>query len=224
MLDRHQPVAALVLDHSACAAVLQRHRIDFCCRGDLSLEAAAAAQGVDLDVLLGELEAAVASRCVADEVDPRTLPTPALLASLVERHHQPLREALPTVRGLAAKVSRVHGERTPALKTLRACVEGLAETLLPHFEEEERAVFPALAAEPPNPAAARMLFDELTREHEEVTSWLLRMRAAADDYAVPSWACTSYRTLFAELRRLEGDVAALVHLEHNVLRPRFAAP
>lgn len=49
------------------------------------------------------------------------------------------------------------------------------------------------------------------------------MRDAAEDYLIPDWACTSYRTLFAELERLEGDVLRHVHLENHVLMPRFAA-
>ena len=52
MLDRHQSVAELVLDHSECAEVLARYHIDFCCRGGLSIEAAAAAKHVHPDALL----------------------------------------------------------------------------------------------------------------------------------------------------------------------------
>jgi regulator of cell morphogenesis and NO signaling len=40
---------------------------------------------------------------------------------------------------------------------------------------------------------------------------------------VPPWGCNSYRALFCELRTVDGDIREHVHLENNVLRPRFAA-
>jgi regulator of cell morphogenesis and NO signaling len=152
--------------------------------------------------------------------DLRALPTPALVSALAQQH-QPVRETLPGVRGLAAKVARVHGAHDARLLGLREQVETLAEAVLAHFEEEERAIFPALAAATPNPAGARRFIEDLTHEHEDLARLLARVRETTGDYAVPSWACTSYRTLFAELRRLEGTLLSILHLEHNVLRPRL---
>ena len=62
MLSPTQPVANIVLDHSECAQVFQQHRIDFCCRGELSLEQAAKERGVELTALLGQLERAIEER------------------------------------------------------------------------------------------------------------------------------------------------------------------
>ena len=50
---------------------------------------------------------------------------------------------------------------------------------------------------------------------------LTRICEAAEDFTVPDWACTSYRTLFRELSALEKDVFTHVHLENHVLMPRF---
>ena len=56
MLEPQQSVADVVLDHSECAEVFQRHRIDFCCRGHLSLAAAASEKTVAVAALVAELE------------------------------------------------------------------------------------------------------------------------------------------------------------------------
>lgn len=219
MLDPALSLTDLVLQHSACAAVLQRHRLDFCGKGSLTVAEAAAARGVDAEVVRRELEAAIGETPAGEDL--RAVPTPVLLSKLVQEHHQPVRQALPTVRGLAAKVHRVHGAHDRRLQSVRQHVETLAEALLVHFEEEERAIFPALATA--NPAGARRFLEELTREHEALSQGLHRLRDTTDDFAVPSWACTSYRTLFAELRRLEANLVNILHLEHNVLRPRLEA-
>jgi len=223
MLDRQQTIANVVLEHSECAQIFQRHRIDFCCRGDLSIEAAARSKQVDVDALLDELSRAIAERRGDRQEDPRALTTTRLVAHIVDKHHEYLRKALPFVQMLAAKVSRVHGEHNPKLRDLEVAVEDLAATLVPHLDDEEHALFPALTATEPDLAAAAAHFTSMVDEHLAVATLLERVRAASDEFALPSWACNSYRALFAELEQLEGDVFTHVHLENHVLKPRFAA-
>jgi len=220
-LDRQQTVANLVLEHSECAEVFQRHRIDFCCRGDLSIEAAARDRKVDLEALVGELSRAVSSRRGARQGDARSLSTPALVAHIVSKHHAYLRRALPFVRTLAAKVSRVHGDHNPKLRELSAAVEDLSAKLEAHLDEEERQLFPMLTEKEPDPSVVAREFSSMVEEHLEVGRLLERVRAATEDFSIPEWACNSYRTLFSELEQLEADVFAHVHLENHVLRPRF---
>jgi regulator of cell morphogenesis and NO signaling len=221
MFDRQQTVASLVLDHSECAEVFRRNRIDFCCRGEMSIEAAAAAKGLDVDALVTELSRAIDERRGPAKDDPRAMTTAALVEHVVAKHHVYLRKALPFVTAMAAKVSRVHGEHNPKLRDLYAAVEELSGALIPHLDEEERAIFPVLAAPEPDRARAATLLASMTTDHHEVAAILERIRAASEDFKLPEWACNSYRTLFSELRQLEGDVFVHVHLENHVLAPRF---
>ncbi len=223
MIDRQQSVASTVLDHSECAAVFQQHRIDFCCGGQLSIEAAAKAKNVDVAALLTELERAVAERKGDAAHDPRERPTPELIAHIIAKHHAYLRKALPFVKMLAAKVGRVHGDHNPKLRELDAAVDELVAALEPHLDEEEQQLFPLLMAGGRDPAQTSKLLGTMHEDHLAVARMLERIRAASDDFALPEWACNSYRTLFSELKQVESDVFAHVHLENNVLKPRFAA-
>jgi regulator of cell morphogenesis and NO signaling len=220
MIDPNSTVASIVLDHSECAAVLQRYRIDYCCRGEMSLAAACGARGVHPTELIGELEHAISERRELDH-DMRTLSSSALIAHILLRYHAPLREALPFIRGLAAKVARVHGAHNPRLIELNETVAELSATLEEHIADEEANLFPAFASDD----ARRTLVGELPKsirdEHAAVGTLLHRMRAQSEDYAVPDWACGSYRALFRELERLETDVLRHVHLENHVLLPRL---
>ena len=223
ILNRQQPVASVVLDHSECAQVFQRHRIDFCCQGDQSIEAAANAKKVDVDALLAELSHAIAERCGEPQADPRELTTPRLVAYIVSKHHEYLRKTLPFVRALATKVSRVHGDHNPKLRHLETAVEEICAALLPHLDEEEQSLFPALMSKEPDQTAIARQIESMQDEHLAVAKLLERIRAASDEFTLPEWACNSYNTLFAELKQLESDVFTHVHLENHVLRPRFAA-
>ncbi len=222
MLDPQQAVATVVLDHPECAVVFQRHRIDFCCRGELSIERASKERGVDAKALVTELVAAIERRGEKPEADPRGLPTDRLIAHIVAKHHAYLRDALPFVRTLAVKVSRVHGEHNPLLVDLEAAVVELAETLLGHLDDEEHELFPRLQAATVD-ADGRRLLDAMLVEHLAVASLLDRIDAATEKFTLPDWACNSYRALFGELEAMDQDIRAHVHLENHVLRPRFVA-
>ncbi len=221
MIDPQQTVGDLVLDHPECAAVLQRHRIDYCCGGNQTLAGACLKRGLDVGPLAAALEQAVRERG-GDEMDARTLSSPALIAHIVVRYHTPLRKTLPFVRTLGAKVARVHGGHNPRLVELDRVIAELADTLEAHIDDEEATLFPTLERREPQPAAAGRLSKTTRDEHEMVGGFVNRMRAASDDYTVPDWACNSYRVLFRELEHLETDVLRHVHLENHVLLPRFA--
>lgn len=217
MLNPTQTVASLVLEHSACARVFQTRRIDFCCRGDRSIEDAARDRGVELPLLLEELERAIAQRS-GGPPPPQSLPE--IIAYVVEHHHTYLREALPFVQQLANKVARVHGEQNAKLSSLAYATTELVETLLAHIEEEEKQLFARLLATPrPDAEWIQAALAEMREEHLEVAAILERIRDAADDFTLPEWACRSYRALFEELEALERDTFEHVHLEHHVLAP-----
>jgi regulator of cell morphogenesis and NO signaling len=223
MLDSRQTVANLVLDHSECAPVFQRHRIDFCCGGDVSIEGVARKQGINIGQLVDELSRAIAERTGKNEEDLRERSTPALIAHIVAKHHGYLRKSIPFVRPLAAKVSRIHGARNPKLRDLDVAVGELADILLPHLDEEEETLFPALVAKDPDLRLVARELKTMRADHDVVGKLLERLRSVSDDFQLPDWACNSYRTLFSELERLEGDVHMHVHLENHVLMPRFAS-
>jgi regulator of cell morphogenesis and NO signaling len=130
---------------------------------------------------------------------------------------------LPAVRALASKVARVHGGREPKLRSLQAAVEELADLLAPHLEREERVLFPLLLEAGEARPEARAELEQMAGEHRAVAVLLERIHEASDGFRVPPWGCNSYRALFSELRTVDGDIREHVHLENNVLRPRFAA-
>src|SRR5512138_1400862 len=145
-LDRTKTVAEIVLDHPGAASVFQSYRIDFCCRGGMSLEAACEAKGLDQREVSKALEAALDARRPSDR-DPRTLETAELVSHIVSKHHAYLRQTFPLLEHLATKVARVHGEHEPTLLSVRDRFLELKEALEPHLDEEEQVIFPMLTNE-----------------------------------------------------------------------------
>lgn len=223
-IDRASTVGAIVLSHPECARVFEGYRIDFCCGGRVSVPDAAKAKGLDPDAVFQALERAVEDRRGdRPRTDYRAMSTPGLVAHIIDRHHGYLREAMPPISRMMAKVARVHGDKDASLVALDAEVQSLLGTLGPHLDDEETALFPALlaASAPRGPRPSPDAFASMHEEHLAVGASLERVRSLARDFAPPDWACTTYRTLLAELAALEADIHQHVHLENNLLAARF---
>ncbi len=216
-LDRTKTVAEIVLDHPGAAGVFQNYRIDFCCRGGMSLKAACDAKGLDEREVSKALESALEARQPSD-LDPRSMKTPELVEHIVSKHHAYLRETLPLLQHLATKVARVHGEHEPSLLQVRDRFLELKEALEPHLDAEEQVIFPMLIADD---TEVKRDLAEMHEEHVEVGDLLGEIRTLAKNFEPPEWACTSYRTLMRELAALETDTFHHIHLENQVLMPRF---
>lgn len=211
-------VADIVLAHPECARVFKEHKIDFCCQGKQPLTEACERRSLEVGAVIGQLSAAIAARAgQAQERDPRTMSIPGLVALIIERHHNWLREGLPWIQAMANKVGRVHGGHDPRLVELDTVVTGLKDALLPHLDEEENVLFPALMARATPPAVITEGLAAMESEHLQVGGLLERARTLTDDFAPPEWACGTYRTLLAELDHLEDDVLRHVHMENHVL-------
>jgi regulator of cell morphogenesis and NO signaling len=222
MLDPETSIATIVLDHTECAAVFERHRIDYCDGGQRRLGDACRARNLDPAAVLDELEAAIRRRAgAAIGVDPRELSTRALITEVIGAHHRDLHHTLPFLRTLANRVGREHGLREPRLQQVAVLTYTLVETLLDHLREEDHVVFPALLAGEVEDVTA---LAAMQRAHDEIGTLLAALRDAAAGFAVPDWACTSHRTLMRELAILEADTLRHIHVENDVLASRFAHP
>ncbi len=222
-LDRSSTVAQIVTEHAGAARVFQKHGIDYCCRGDVTVPVACRDRRLDPDALFAELEASLSAGEQRSERQPRELSSAALVAHIVERHHGYLRRALPYVEPIAAKVASVHGRRDGRLSEVHRVFVELAESLLPHVDAEETVLFPALLSPRPDPGVVRREVEHMHEDYLAVGELLARLRALTDGYATPDWGCNTYRVLMAELEALEADVLRHVHLENHVLVPRYAA-
>lgn len=222
-IDRTRTVADIVLDHPETARVFQQNRIDFCCRGGRTLDTICVEMGIDPEPIFATLESVIARRAgQRRSVDYREMSVAEIIARVIDRHHTYLRTQLAFLEPLAAKVARVHGEHKPELKEIQAVFLDLKQALLPHLDDEEQVLFPALMSRHQDRELIRRELETMERDHLAVGRLLDRVRSLANDFQVPDWGCNSYRTLFSELEALEGDVLRHVHIENHVLMQRFA--
>jgi regulator of cell morphogenesis and NO signaling len=210
--------------------VFEKLKIDYCCGGGRSLGDACAVAGVPL----GEVERLLAqagnlSAEMPPGVGSGTLA--ALIDYIVETHHAFTREEMERITALAEKVASKHGENHTELLGVRSLFQKLCADLRPHMFKEEMILFPHIKQSEQAAAAGRPAPDApfgtvgnpvrmMMLEHDTAGDILRALRAATSDYAVPSDACISYRTLYEALEGFEKDLHQHIHLENNVLFPR----
>ena len=213
-------LAALVIEDSRRASVLERFGIDYCCRGDRTLVDASADADVDLEDVRTALDLPSASAHQAT----RSQEQGDLAHDIVDTHHAYMWEEMPRLQALVDKVHRVHGDRHPELARVQAIFTEAVAALDPHMTKEERSVFPAISRleKTGSPGAAGTLVDQidlLVQEHTVVGDLFKEIHSVTRGYEVPEDGCASYRAMLDGLREMELDLHEHIHKENNILFP-----
>jgi len=149
-----------------------------------------------------------------------------LIDHILEKHHSYLNSELPALNQYVTKVSRVHGSNHPELNHVYMLYQQIKIELEQHSLIEETEVFPLIKEYEKNPSIASKerlgkVISELETDHEKVGLLLREIRAVTQDYSLPEDACMTYRMTFSRLEELESDMFDHIHLENNILFPRF---
>lgn len=206
-------VADIAATLPGATQVFRTHNIDYCCGGQVSLASAAAAKGVPLPTLETEL----AALATAGEVAPQ--PTGDLIEHILTRYHEVHRRELPELVRLAARVEERHVDNAAAPRGLHAALQELTEALESHMQKEEQILFP-LMLRGGHPMIGGPI-GVMRHEHDEHGERLANLETLARGFALPPEACSTWRALYAGVRKLIDDVHEHVHLENNVLFARF---
>jgi len=223
-------VGDIVADHYATAFVFKQYGIDFCCGGGRPLHWVCQKHDIDPQTLVNQL--IEATHADSFDIDALVdLPLDALIDHIVQNFHQYIRHRAPIIQQFAEKVARVYGHAHPETVELRELWQEWNAHLIHHLEEEEKLAFPFIkdALKAKFIDASQLLkdwqaiFRRMTDQHLQEGSYLERMRQLTDQYSPPDYACRTFRVLYQSLAEFEEQLLAHVHLENNVLFPRFEA-
>ncbi len=192
-------------------AIFHRHRLDFCCGGDISLSEAAQRKGLDLEPLCAQLAS------LAQSPQQETTPPDAagMIEHLLENYHQKHRAQLPELIRLAQRVERVHAQHPQCPTGLTQQLTQMLQELESHMLKEEQVLFPWLLRESsiwPEGPIAMMRF-----EHEQHGAAIDVVMRLTDDIQPPADACNTWMALYAGLEAFRRDLMQHIHLENNIL-------
>ncbi|MGE0748934.1 MAG: DUF542 domain-containing protein, partial [Rhodospirillales bacterium] len=124
---------------AGATAVLRAYKLDFCCGGEATLGAAAAANGLPV----AAVAAALAALAPASEIDAPRAPA-ALIEHILSRYHAVHRHELPELIRLARTVEKVHARHPACPAGLADALEEVAAELESHMQREEIVLFPLM--------------------------------------------------------------------------------
>ncbi|WP_147533219.1 iron-sulfur cluster repair di-iron protein [Bacillus marasmi] len=209
------------------ADLFKSYRIDFCCGGNRPVKEAAAERNVNVDKLMEDL-AQVYEKSAGEPVDMEVwtnTDSETLINHIIEKYHRPLEEELTMLSPYVTKVAKVHGDSHPEFLRVHDLFFALKKELLEHTAKEEATIFPTLLTldqlegEEREKTVAEL--KKLEEEHDAAGAILFELRDITSDYVPPIDACGTYRLVYKRLEMLEAETFMHVHLENNILFPRY---
>ena len=148
------------------------------------------------------------------------VPTARLIEHIKTRYHAVhLRELAWLIR-LAGKVEVAHADNAVVPAGLADLLARLRAEMTLHQKREEVVLFPMmLTGGGPMIAAA---IATMRAEHDDHGASLSAIDRLTHGRTAPDDACATWRALCTGLTKFHNDLVMHVHLENNVLFPRFA--
>lgn len=230
-LNPDKTVREIVVEGPGAERVFETFGIDYCCKGDQSLEVACANAEVALEDVVRAIGMANEPSGTFATPDFRNAAVRELIDHIVEQHHAYTKTELLRLRAEIDKVNNLHGRNHPELARLRAVFQTLAAELEPHMLKEECVLFPYiirmdtaererhLVSTPPFRTVKNPI-DLMQVEHAGAGYLLERIRQLTSNYTPPADTCKTLESLYRDLAAFEADLHQHIHLENNILFPR----
>lgn len=219
-------VGVLVTEKPSRAVVFEKHRIDYCCGGQVALSEICEKKGIPVDQLLNELKAHDATATDA-EPDWASAKLSDLIDNIVHKHHDWLRQELPRLLQKAERVAAVHGHNHPETIEVLNVYREMKDELEEHMGKEEGVLFPWIrglengTGKAPFPG---MKMDQpincMVHDHDKTGNAFERLEELTNNYTPPADACNTFRVLYEGLRDIQEDTHRHVHKENSILFPR----
>jgi regulator of cell morphogenesis and NO signaling len=223
-------VGEIVAQNWKTASVFQQYHIDFCCRGNITVQEACNPLGIDPEGVLTALTSILEAE-EATESDYNSWPLDLLADYIEKKHHKYVTDRLPELMAYLDKICAVHGKHHPELFEIRELFSQTVDELTIHMKKEELMLFPFIRtmthSEKENLPLPRPIYGSvqnpiqmMQHEHSDEGDRFARIADLSDHYTVPEDACGTYRVAYAMLQEFEQDLHKHIHLENNILFPR----
>ncbi|MCJ8497060.1 iron-sulfur cluster repair di-iron protein [Chryseobacterium salipaludis] len=229
MLVQEKTIGQMVAEDFRAAAVFRKYKIDFCCKGNRTIEEACDNKKVTPEEIYKDLDAL--NQAKAGDIDFNSWPLD-LLADYVEKtHHRYVEENSTVLLQYLNKLCKVHGDRHPELFEINKLFTESAQELAAHMKKEELILFPFIkrmvaakqnGEELPKPHFGTVENPVAMMKHEHTTEGerFQKIAELTNNYQFPEDACGTYQVTFRMLEDFEQDLHKHIHLENNILFPK----
>jgi regulator of cell morphogenesis and NO signaling len=223
-----QTLASIVTQNHQTVAVLEKHQLDFCCKGKRTLTEACNEKGLSIENLLKELEGSTTAESKT-QMPFTAMTAEQLISYILIHHHFYVRQNMPAILSHLEKVTAKHSENFPYMVKVLQLFTAIKEEITLHMQKEEMVLFPrikeieSLAGKEQKVNFAGSYINGpinmLEMEYEHAGNMLYEIRQLTQNYTPPLDACATFKVCLAELKEFEEDLHKDVHIENNLLFP-----
>ena len=228
-ITKNNIVGEVVAKDYRAATIFKAHKIDFCCKGNRSIEDVCETAQLDANQIIEELILAT-TKTEQQTTDFKSWDSDLLADYIEKKHHRYVEKKIPELKAYLSKVAKVHGERHPELIEIEQLFTASAQELLSHMKKEETILFPyvrTMAADAqtqqPHFGTVQNPIKMMMHEHDTEGERFRKISSLSNNYTPPLDACTTYKVAFSMLKEFEDDLHLHIHLENNILFPKAIA-
>lgn len=222
-ITKESIVGELVAEDYRTASIFKNHNIDFCCKGNRSINEVCNNTQLNPEQLIKELNQTTQSKNTTT-TDFASWDNDLLIDYIEKKHHRYVEQKIPELKAFLNKVARVHGGRHPELIEIEQLFNDSAIELTQHMLKEEKVLFPYIRTMASNKQVDRPHFGSvqnpinmMMHEHNNEGERFRKIAELSDNYTPPADSCTTYKVAFAMLKEFEEDLHMHIHLENNIL-------
>lgn len=228
-LIKEKTIGEMVAEDYRTAAVFKSFGIDFCCKGNRTLDDVCESNNLSTAEVKEDLKQAVSVN-TNSATDYQSWPLDLLADYIEKKHHRYVETKTPELKAYLTKICSVHGKSHPELYEIEKEFSASAGELAVHMKKEELMLFPyirkmvqcsttgeALPASKAGTIESQVA--SMMQEHTTEGDRFRKIEMISDNYTPPADACNTYKVTFALLKEFEADLHLHIHLENNILFP-----
>lgn len=226
-------VGEYVANDFRTAAIFSKYGIDFCCKGNRTLEEVCDKKNINPAELEKEIHSVLETKN-ENTIDFKSWSPTLLINYIIEKHHSYVEEKSPVLLQFLDKLCKVHGNRHPELFEINSLFKLSAGALAQHMKKEELILFPFIQnmvkSQKENQPIQESHFGSvenpiamMKQEHESEGVIYAKIAELSNNYSPPEDACNTYKVTFSMLQEFELDLHKHIHLENNILFPKAIA-
>lgn len=231
LLNPEDTISQIVQSDYRTADVFKKYNINFCCGGQVSLQATCMLGDHNYNRILNDLEEATRDIHLSNILQFDQWKIDFLIDYIINVHHAYLYQAIPTLELALTSFMEGHKKKYPELTKINELFLELSDVLLTHNRHEEEIIFPYIKQidiayrrkESYGNLFVRTLRKPLRNveeEHNVISGILKNIKEKTNNYDFPNNACTNHQVLYHKLRELHEDLVQHKHLEINILFPK----
>src|SRR5690554_564524 len=222
-----QKIGDLAIRDYSFIQLFQKYKVDFYCKGNLTLDEGLRNAKINSHDFLNELEKIRAKNSTEYKVKIEEWPLDLLADYLQKKHHRFTDQILVKLKKKVDEYLTNNSGEKENISAFKVHLELLAKELGGHMKKEELILFPYIRKmvvtrgkiEAPRFKSVESPIEMMIHEHDTAFSLLTKIRILLNNYEWNTPNTEPVKEIKCLMKQLDDDLGLHLHLENNVLFP-----